>query len=88
MLSEMLETKKAKQRFYEVLFLHNNSSEDVEVHQVKHVDFLTIKERLEQGESVFITSKSAQKLVPLPKKRGPRSFKSKLVTAFQFEPVS
>ena len=87
MLSEMLETKRAKQRCYEVLFLRNDANQDVEVHQVKHVDFLTVKERLERGESVFITSKRAQKLAPSANKSKPRSLKTKLVTAFHFEPA-
>ena len=86
MLSEMLETKKTKQPFYEVLFLRNDANQDVEVHQVKHVDFLTVKERLERGESVFITSKRAQKLAP-PEEKQTAALKTKLVTAFHFEPV-
>jgi len=87
MLSKILKNKRAKERCYEVLFLQNNANEGVEVHQVKHVDFLTVSERLERGESVFITSKSAQKLVPSTRKSKPRSLKTKMVTAFNFEPV-
>jgi hypothetical protein len=87
MLSRILKNKKTKERCYEVLFLQNNANEDVEVHQVKHVDFLTVKERLEQGESVFITSRSAQKLVPSSKKSKTRSLETRMVTAFNFEPI-
>jgi hypothetical protein len=70
---------------FQVLFLHNDTSQDVEVQEMKQVDFLTVQERLERGESVFITAKSAQK-VAAPKPRGsPRSLKTKLVTAFYMD---
>jgi len=87
MLSKILRPIRVKEQCYEVLFLQNGANEDVEVHQVKHVDFLTVKERLERGESVFITSKSAQKLVPTTKKVKHRSVETKMVTAFHFEPI-
>ncbi len=86
MLSEMFENK-PKVRSYEVLFLRNDADQDVEVHEVKCVDFLTIKERLERGESVFITSKRSQKLAPAPRKGKHGSAKTRLVTAFHFDPV-
>ena len=86
-MSKILKTKRAKQRCYEVLFLQNDANENVEVHQVKHVDFLTVKERLERGESVFITSKRTQKLTPSTQKSKPQSLKTKMVTAFHFEPI-
>ena len=85
MLSNLLDTKKAKIRNYEVLFLRNDKEQDVEVHEVKQVDFLTIKERLEQGESVFITSKNSQKVIRSKPKSKVRSVKTKLVTAFHFD---
>jgi hypothetical protein len=62
MLREMLEIKKAKLQKFQVLFLRNDSSQEGEVQDVKQVDFLTIQEHLEQGESIFITSKPSQKL--------------------------
>ena len=87
MLSDILEIKKMPRKF-QVLFLRNDSSQEVEVHEVKQVDFLTVQERLERGESVFITSKSSQQVKP-PKQRGklPRNVKTKLVTAFSIEKV-
>jgi hypothetical protein len=86
MLSKMLEPKKIKSRSYEVLFLRNGGNQDVEAHEVNQVDFLTIKERLERGESVFITSKASQK-VASPKHKKTRSMKTRLVTAFHFDPA-
>ena len=85
-MSEMLDNKKVRTRNYEILFLRNDAADDVEVHEVKCVDFVTVKERLERGESVFITSKNAQKLVNF-KRDKPKSLKTKLVTAFHIEPV-
>jgi hypothetical protein len=83
MLRQILETKKAKSKF-QVLFLRNDTGQEVEVHDVKQVDFLTIKEHLENGESVFITSKPSQKLNG-PKPKASKSIKIRLATAFYLE---
>jgi hypothetical protein len=86
MLREMLEIKKAKPQKFQVLFLRNDSSQEVEVQDVKQVDFLTVQEHLEQGESVFITSKSSQKLNdPKHKDKAPRNMKTRIATAFYLE---
>jgi hypothetical protein len=88
MLRKMLEINKVRSQKFQVLFLRNDASEDVEIQEVKQVDFLTIQERLEHGESVFITSKSSQKIsAPKPKNKVPRSMKTKLVTSFYFDRV-
>ncbi len=88
MLKKMLEIKKMKPPKFQVLFLRNDPSEDVEVHEVKQVDFFTIQQRLAQGESVFITSKNSQKISgSKPKTRAPRIMKTKLVTGFYFDRV-
>jgi hypothetical protein len=86
MLREVLETKKAKMMF-QVLFLRNDSSQEVVVHDdIKQVDFQTIQKHLEHGESVFITSKNKQKLTdPKQKEKLKRSVKTRIVTAFRFE---
>jgi hypothetical protein len=85
MLRQILQTKKAKPKF-QVLFLRNDVGQEVEVHDVKQVDFLTIKEHLEHGESVFITSKPAQKLKdPKPKSKASRSMKTRIATAFALD---
>jgi len=81
----MLINKKSKARNYEILFLQNTKDQDVEVHEVNKIDFPSIKKRLELGESVFITSKSSQKLIP--SKSNPRNQKTKMITAFHFDPV-
>ena len=86
MLREMLEIKKAKPHKFQVLFLRNDSSQEVEVHDVKQVDFLTIQEHLEHGESIFITSKPSQKLnEPKHKEKAPRSAKTRIATTFYLE---
>ena len=85
MLRKILEMNPRK---FQVLFLRNDDSQNVEIHEVKEVDFLTIQERLENGESVFITSKNSQKLNPPKQKyRGSRGIKTKLATAFYLDHV-
>ena len=62
MLREILKVEKAdRRRKFQILFLCNDASQEVEVHEVKHMDFSTVQERLEHGESVFITSKNQLK---------------------------
>ena len=82
-LNKILQCEKTKPQDYQVLFLRNDSTQDVEVQEVNEVDFLTVKERLDKGESVFITSKKTQKITQ-PKSRSSiqRSPKTKIVTAF------
>jgi hypothetical protein len=89
MLSEIFKTKKANpRRKFQILFLRNDSSQEVEVHEVKNVDFFTVQERLEHGESVFITSKNAQKIkAPRLESNAPRSIKTKCATAFYLEGI-
>jgi len=85
MLSERLEFKKSNRPSFQVLYLRNDASQKVEVDEVNEVDFFTVQERLEKGESVFITSKSTQKLnAPKGKNRVSR-LKTRLVTAFYFD---
>jgi hypothetical protein len=74
-------TPKQKTKF-QVLFLRNDASQEVEVYDVKHVDFQAIQERLKQGESVFITSKAAQKVSGPKPKANRRSLKTRVATAF------
>jgi len=62
MFSEIVEFKGTKPQTFQVVFLRNDCNQEVEVLEAKQVDFLDIQERLERGESVFITSKSSQKL--------------------------
>jgi hypothetical protein len=87
MFVKLLGTKGTSPKNFQVLFLRNNKNQDVEVHEVKEVDFLTIQERLDQGESIFITSKSKQKLKSASdhKNRLQRVSKTRLVTGFYLE---
>lgn len=49
---------------YQVLLLDNNADQDVSVHEAAQVDFCIVKEHLQNGGSVFITSNDAQKILP------------------------
>ncbi len=55
--------KKTKPSIFQVLLLDNNPSQDVVVHESEHVDFSHVKEHLQNGGSVFITSKDNQKII-------------------------
>ncbi len=61
---------------FQVLLLNNDASQEVEVQEGKHVDFLKVQEHLAHGGSVFITSKSSQKLF-LPKEEKTHRNKNK-----------
>jgi hypothetical protein len=75
MLSELVEFKGGKPQTFQVVFLRNDCSQEVEVHEAEQVDFLKIQEHLERGESVFITSKTSQKL-KAPREKDVRKVKS------------
>jgi hypothetical protein len=68
MLKGIVEAKKEKVRVFQVLMLSNNASQKVEVQEDEKVDFLKVQEHLQQGGSVFITSKRSQKIA-LPKEK-------------------
>jgi hypothetical protein len=51
--------KKCRPNF-QVLFMLNDRSQDVEVFEVESVDFCFVEERLKMGQTVFITSKKPQ----------------------------
>ena len=76
MLSKLVEFKGEKPQTFQVVFLRNDCSQEVEVHEAKQVDFLKIQEHLKRGESVFITSKNSQKL-KAPRKKDVRKVESK-----------
>lgn len=88
MLREMFETKKVKSRHFQVLFLRNDATQEVEVHEVNHVDFSDVQNHLKHGESVFITSKRSQKLnSPKRKEMAGRVANTKMVKAFYLDHV-
>ena len=64
---EMIALKKdvdenGEKLLFQLFFLKNDEDQNVEVKEVEEIDFRGVKERLEQGESVFITYKRKQKL--------------------------
>jgi len=46
-----------EQRFFHLFFLKNDEDYNVEIEEVQEIDFTKIVERLERGESVFISPK-------------------------------
>jgi len=86
MLNEILEAKGEKSRVFQVLLLHNDANQEVEVQEAEEVDFLRVQEHLRQGGSVFITSKNSQKLM-MPKKKEEvhrNTNNMKILTTFYF----
>jgi len=71
---EVAESKLLKPRVFQVLLLHNDSSQEVELQESEEVDFLRLWNHLERGGSAFITSKNSQKL-RIPKQKRPKSKK-------------
>jgi len=47
---------------FQLFFLKDNEDQNVEVKEVEEIDFRGVKERLEQGESIFIVRKRKLKL--------------------------
>jgi len=47
---------------FQLFYLKDDEDQSVEVEEVQEIDFSEVKKRVGQGESVFITSKSKQKL--------------------------
>jgi hypothetical protein len=85
MFGEVLGMEKYRSRKFQVLFLRNDRP-DVEIHEVGEVDYLTVQEHLEQGGSVFITSRSSQKIKPPRQKtRSSRPSKTRMATAFYLD---
>jgi hypothetical protein len=64
LLKNLLNTKKNSEPLFQVLLLDNNRSDEVTVHEAKKVDYFAVKEHLNNGGSVFITSKNSQKISP------------------------
>lgn len=54
---------------FQVQLLNNNATQEFEVQEAEHVDFLRFQENPKHGGAVFITSKRSQKLnLPREKK--------------------
>jgi hypothetical protein len=54
--------KKTKPTTFQVLLIDNSANEDIKVQEAEQVDFCHVKKHLNNGGSVFITSKNAQKI--------------------------
>jgi hypothetical protein len=66
----------------------DNDGSQVQVQEAEHVDFLRVQKHLKHGGSVFITSKSSQKLnVPKEKREHQNMKESRWVTASYFNHV-
>ena len=50
---------------FQLFFLLNNRNQDIEIVEVREIDFTEAKKRLERGKSVFITRKRKQRLEPI-----------------------
>jgi len=83
-LKNLLSNEKAKPSIFQVLLLHNDDSDDVEVQEANQVDFMQVKEHLNNGGSVFITSKSSQKLLHPTNKAQLNYSKSRKTYGFLF----
>lgn len=79
----MLDIEKIKPKSFQVLFLHDDPSQNVEVHEVGQIDYFAVQRHLEQGESVFITSKAAEKINPTDPVC--QKMKTRLVTVLKFD---
>ncbi len=60
-LRKVIEANKERPVF-QLFFLKDDEEQSVEVKEVEEIDFGNVKERVEQGESVFITRIRKQKL--------------------------
>jgi hypothetical protein len=82
MLKSLIGIKKEKAQVFQVLLLNNDDGEDVEVQEAEQVDFVRVREHLAHGGSVFITSKTSQKIALPRDKKAHRK-----VTAFYFNHI-
>ena len=62
MLKEQFQDKRQKQRLFQSLFLSNGRTQEVMVIEDEYIDFGEVQRHLDNGGSVFITSKNSQKL--------------------------
>lgn len=88
-MQEILEVKRVKSRVFQVLLLHNDASQDVELQEAEEVDFSRVQEHLKKGGTVFITSKNSQKIkMPMEKEKVYRNTnKMKTITTFYFDHI-
>ncbi len=87
MLREIIEMKDEKACTFQVMLLRNDESREVEVHEEAEVDFSRIQYHLNRGGSVFITSRSSQKIHPPLQNKPHKRRSANTVTAFYFNHV-
>jgi hypothetical protein len=76
-----------KPAVYQVLLLDNDDTDDAAVSEAKKVNFTQVKEHLQSGGSVFITSKANQK-VTLPKQHAQQNYcRSRQVSGVLFRGI-
>jgi len=56
--------KLEKRPLFQLVFLGNDEDQSVEVKETEEIDFEELKARLEEGKSVFITTKESEKIKP------------------------
>ena len=84
-LREIIDLRNENTRTFQVMLLDNNKSEKVEIHEENEIDFPRVQEHLQQGGSVFITSKPSQKIKQPTSQQKRRA--TKTVTAFYYDHV-
>jgi hypothetical protein len=62
MLKEPFQDKRQKQRLFQSVFLSNDRSQEVMIIEDENIDFEEVQKHLDNGGSVFITSKNSQKV--------------------------
>ncbi len=87
MLREIIEMKDEKASTFQVMLLRNDESRQVEVHEEAEVDFSRIQYHLNNGGSVFITSRPSQKISPHLQNKPHKRRAARTVTAFYFNHV-
>jgi hypothetical protein len=56
------DNKKTRETLFQVMLLYNDADLGVQVQEAEHVNFTSVKEHLQNGGSVFITSRKSQKI--------------------------
>ena len=60
----LFEVQQKENPKFQLIFLKDDEDQSVEVVEVEEIIFTEVEKRLEQGESVFITSKQKRNLKP------------------------
>jgi hypothetical protein len=84
-LTPAVQRKTSKPSLFQILLLDNDASQDVEVREAEQVDFGQVKAHLQNGGSVFITSKDTQKM-EYPKTKAQTNYnRSRKTLGFLFQ---